>query len=231
MKKARKESKPRQPSKGFTAPSSKVTRLGRESTDVRVVGMGGSAGGLDAFGQFFPRPREDRDLADGEPSAGLQKVFVLLRAHTGNDFSCYKHNTIIRRIERRMSVHQFDSLPRYVRFLQENPQEVELLYKELLIGVTNFFRDPGLFDALREKLLPGLLRDRPKDVPLRVWNPGCSTGEETYSLAITLKECLDEKQNEFHGRMQVFATDIDQDAVEKARQGAFSAGIAAAAES
>ena len=138
-----------------------------------------------------PRPAEDRDLPEGEPSAALQKVFVLLRAHTGNDFSCYKNNTISRRIERRMSVHQFDSLPRYVRFLQENPQEVELLYKELLIGVTNFFRDPGLFDFLKEKAIPGLLRDRPNDGPLRVWNPGCSTGEETYSLAIMLKECLE----------------------------------------
>ena len=91
-----------------------------------------------------------------------------------------------------MSVHQFDSLPRYVRFLQENPQEVELLYKELLIGVTNFFRDPGLFDFLKEKAIPRLLQDRPKGNPVRVWNPGCSTGEETYSLAILLKECLEE---------------------------------------
>ena len=107
-----------------------------------------------------PRPPEDRDLPEGEPSAALQKVFVLLRAHTGNDFSCYKNNTISRRIERRMSVHQFDSLPRYVRFLQENPQEVELLYKELLIGVTNFFRDPGLFDFLREKAIPPLAPGR-----------------------------------------------------------------------
>ena len=90
-----------------------------------------------------------------------------------------------------MSVHQFDSLPRYVRFLQENPQEVDLLYKELLIGVTNFFRDPGLFDFLKEKAIPALLRDRPEGGPVRVWNPGCSTGEETYSLAIMLKECLE----------------------------------------
>lgn len=98
-----------------------------------------------------------------EPSAALQKVFVLLRARSGNDFSCCKNNTISRRIERRMSVHQFDSLPRYVRFLQENPQEVELLCKELLIGVTNFFRDPGLFDFLKEKAIPRLLQDRAKE--------------------------------------------------------------------
>ena len=190
-----------------------------------------------------PPPAEDRDLPDGESSAALQKVFVLLRAHTGNDFSCYKNNTISRRIERRMSVHQFDSLPRYVRFLQENPQEVELLYKELLIGVTNFFRDPGLFAFLREEAIPRLLQERPGhhvpmvDGPLRVWNPGCSTGEETYSLAIMLKECLEEEGNklraenpprtEFRRTIQIFATDIDPDAIEKARQGTFSASIAA----
>ena len=91
-----------------------------------------------------------------------------------------------------MSVHQFDSIPRYVRFLQENPQEVDLLYKELLIGVTNFFRDPRLFDLLKNKAIPQLLQDLSTGGPLRVWNPGCSTGEETYSLAIVLKECLED---------------------------------------
>ena len=116
---------------------------------------------------------------------------MLLRAHGGNDFSCYKKSTIDRRIERRMGVHQFNSLARYVRFLQENPQEVELLHKELLIGVTNFFRDPEMFDFLKEKAVPQLLQTRPAQGPLRVWNPGCSTGEETYSLAIMLRECLE----------------------------------------
>jgi two-component system CheB/CheR fusion protein len=174
-----------------------------------------------------PRPPEDRDLAEGESSAALAKVFVLLRAQTGNDFSCYKNNTISRRIERRMGVHQFDSLPRYVRFLQENPQEIELLYKELLIGVTNFFRDPGLFDFLREKAFPRLLQERPQGGPLRVWNPGCSTGEETYSLAIVLKECLENVGLQESPTIQVFATDIDHDAIDKARQGTFSVSIAA----
>ncbi len=173
-----------------------------------------------------PQPLDDHDVAEAEPSTALQKVFVLLRARTGNDFSCYKNNTISRRLERRMSVHQFDSLPRYVRFLQESPQEVDLLYKELLIGVTSFFRDPGLFDFLREKAIPRLLQDRPKDSPLRVWNPGCSTGEETYSLAIVLKECLEGLRLQDSPTIQVFATDIDKDAIEKARQGVFAASIA-----
>ena len=176
--------------------------------------------------KHIPRPPEDRDLPEGESSDALQKVFILLRARTGNDFSCYKINTVSRRIERRMSVHQFDSLPRYVRFLQETPQEVELLYKELLIGVTNFFRDPGLFDFLRDKAIPRLLQERPQGGPVRVWNPGCSTGEETYSLAIVLKECLEGLKLRDSPAIQIFATDIDYDAIEKARQGTFSANIA-----
>ena len=174
-----------------------------------------------------PAAPEEHVPAEEEPAAALEKVFVLLRAHTGNDFSCYKKSTIDRRIERRMSVHQFDSLPRYVRFLQENPQEVELLYKELLIGVTNFFRDPGLFDFLKEKAIPQLLQDRPAGNPVRVWNPGCSTGEETYSLAIVLKECLEELKLQDGPAIQIFATDIDKDAIDKARRGTFPAGIAA----
>ncbi len=126
-----------------------------------------------------------------------------------------------------MSVHQFNSLPRYVRFLQENPHEVELLYKELLIGVTNFFRDPGLFDFLKEKAIPQLLHDWPKGNPVRVWSPGCSTGEETYSLAIVLKECLEELKFQGGPAIQIFGTDLDKDAIDKARRGMFPAGIAA----
>ena len=108
------------------------------------------------YATHLPAVAEKRVSAEEEPSSALEKVFVLLRAHGGNDFSCYKKNTIDRRIERRMGVHQFNSLPRYVRFLQENPQEVELLNKELLIGVTNFFRDPAMFDFLKEKALPAV---------------------------------------------------------------------------
>ena len=172
-----------------------------------------------------PHPAEARDVPEGEPSATLQKIFVVLRAHTGNDFSCYKNSTISRRIERRMSIHQFDSLPRYVRFLQENPQEVELLYKELLIGVTSFFRDPGMFEFLRDRAIPRLLQDRPGNSAVRVWNPGCSTGEETYSLAILLKESLDILRLQSCPTIKVFGTDIDKDAIEKARAGIFSASI------
>jgi len=174
-----------------------------------------------------PAARVQHGPAEAEPTAALEKAFVLLRAQTGNDFSCYKKNTIHRRIERRMSVHQFDRLPRYVRFLQENPQEVALLYKELLIGVTNFFRDPELFDVLKTEALPRLLQARSARNPLRVWNPGCSTGEETYSLAILLHECRGELNLQDAPTIQIFATDIDKDAIDKARRGVFSGGIAA----
>ena len=174
----------------------------------------------------LPTIAEKRVSAEEEPASALGKVFVLLRAHGGNDFSCYKRSTINRRIERRMGVHQFNSLARYVRFLQENPQEVELLHKELLIGVTNFFRDPGMYDFLKEKVVPQWLQTRAAQGPLRVWNPGCSTGEETYSLAIVLKECLEGLKLEEIPTIQIFATDIDQEAIDKARRGKFPAGVA-----
>jgi chemotaxis methyl-accepting protein methylase/nitrogen-specific signal transduction histidine kinase len=163
-----------------------------------------------------------------EPWAGIEKVFVLLREHTGNDFSYYKISTIHRRIERRMAVHQFVRLAQYVRLLQENPHEVELLQKELLIGVTQFFRDPGLFQALQEKILPRILAEHAADLPLRVWTPGCSTGEESYSLAIVLQECF-EAHNWHHRKqgIQIFATDLDQEAIAQARRGSFSDRIKA----
>jgi chemotaxis methyl-accepting protein methylase len=170
-------------------------------------------------------PQEPLPTDEGSV-ASLQKVFVLLRAHTGNDFSCYKRTTILRRIERRMSVHQLDSLARYVRFLREYPQEVDLLYKELLIGVTNFFRDPGLYSFLKETALPVLLPSHADGRPLRVWTAACSTGEETYSLAIVIKESLEDLNLPYQPAIQIFATDIDKDAIEKARQGTYSARIA-----
>ena len=178
------------------------------------------------YASHLPATAEKRASPEEEPTSGLEKVFVLLRAHGGNDFSCYKKSTIDRRIERRMGVHQFDSLARYVRFLQENPQEVELLNKELLIGVTNFFREPEMFDFLKETAVAQLLQTRSARGPLRIWNPGCSTGEETYSLAITLKECLEGLKLQDAPTIQIFATDVDQEAIDKARGGKFPSGIA-----
>jgi two-component system CheB/CheR fusion protein len=128
---------------------------------------------------------------EAEPSSALEKVFVLLRARTGTDFSAYKATTIHRRLERRLNVHQLESLAHYVRYLQENPQELDLLFRELLIGVTSFFRDPAAYQVLQEKAIPQLLESKAPGSPLRVWVPGCATGEEAYSVMLALTECLD----------------------------------------
>jgi two-component system CheB/CheR fusion protein len=155
----------------------------------------------------------------------LEKVVVLLRAHTGNDFTFYKRNTLYRRIERRMGIHQIHKMAAYVRYLQENSQELDLLFRELLIGVTNFFRDPAAWKQLRDRAIPALLASRSPRQALRAWVPGCSTGEEAYSLAIVLKEAVEEMKTREKFTIQIFATDLDRDAIDKARQGVFPASI------
>jgi two-component system CheB/CheR fusion protein len=155
----------------------------------------------------------------------MRKVFVLLRAQTGHDFSQYKQNTISRRVERRMAVHQIERLGEYVRHLQQTPAEVEALFRDLLIGVTNFFRDPEVFAALKERVIPRLFAGKDAGATIRVWVPGCSTGEEAYSIAILLQEQMELLKQSF--RLQVFATDIDRRAIEQARTGLYPASIAA----
>jgi two-component system CheB/CheR fusion protein len=162
---------------------------------------------------------------EGEVPNALQKIFILLRTHTGHDFSSYKKNSIYRRIERRMKVHQIDKITTYVRLLQENDVEVEILFRELLIGVTNFFRDPQAFKALKEKAFPMLLEDKSDDYTIRAWVPGCSSGEEAYSIAILLRECMEKLKR--HMGIQVFATDIDKIAIDNARAGIYPASISA----
>ena len=159
--------------------------------------------------------------------SAFEKVVILLRAQTGHDFSLYKKTTIYRRIERRMGIHQIDRITGYVRFLQENPRETDLLFKELLIGVTSFFRDPAVWEELKGRVLPALLKDRPPSRALRIWVPGCSTGEEAYSLAILFKEVLEQTKPSGNYSLQIFATDLDREAIEKARTGIFPANIAA----
>ena len=166
-------------------------------------------------------PLEEKD------QSALEKVLILLRGKTGHDFSLYKKNTVYRRIERRMSIHQINRIASYVRYLQENPQEVELLFKELLIGVTRFFRDPEAWDQVREKAIPAILAGRPSGGMLRAWSAGCSTGEEAYSLAIAFKEALEQVKPTENFTLQIFATDLDRDAIDKARQGVYPANIAA----
>ena len=167
----------------------------------------------------------DQDQIDNTLSP-FDNIMVLLRSHTGHDFSSYKKNTVDRRIERRMGIHQIDKVANYVRFLKENPQELDLLFKEFLIGVTSFFREPTEWELLKNKVIPALLAERSPSNTLRVWVSGCSTGEEAYSLGIVFKEVLDVLNLTQDFSMQIFATDLDRDAIDKAREGVFSAKIA-----
>ena len=153
----------------------------------------------------------------------LNKIFVILHNRIGHDFSGYKVDTLLRRINRRMELNQIDNYSEYVRFLKLSPKEVEALFRELLIGVTYFFRDAQSFDSLKTNILPMALAEIETDAAFRVWLPGCSTGEEVYSTAIILHECLDNTPKRIH--LQLFGTDIDKYAIEKARQGLFPASI------
>ena len=161
---------------------------------------------------------------EGELPDVLQKIYVLLRSRTGHDFSLYKRNTILRRVERRMSVHQIDDVSDYVRYLQESEHEANILFKELLIGVTSFFRDPEAFDVLKDGVLHQLLGGRPEGHTFRAWVPGCSSGEEAYSLAIILHESMERLKRHFS--VQIFGTDLDADAIDVARAGRYPASIA-----
>ena len=166
-----------------------------------------------------------RDL-DRSPSA-LAKVLVLLRAQTGHDFSLYKRSTVYRRIERRIGLHQLDGIAAYVRFLQETPQELDLLFKDLLIGVTSFFRDPAAWERVKEAITPAFLAARPPNQALRAWVPGCATGEEAYSLAMVFTEAVERARPAARATLRIFATDLDRTAIDKARAAVFPANISA----
>ena len=154
----------------------------------------------------------------------LGKLFVFVRSAFGNDLSNYKPATIDRRIERRMTLHKIGRLEEYVGFVQSNQEELRALYKDMLITVTNFFRDPEVFEALKAKVLPELLTRREDGAAVRVWVPACATGEEAYSIAICLLELLAE--NGTDTRVQIFGTDVDEDAIQHARRGVYPANIA-----
>lgn len=159
-------------------------------------------------------------------TSGVEKVLLLLRRQTGHDFSGYKSSTLWRRIERRMNLHHFGEVADYVRYLRENPQELDLLFKELLIGVTGFFRDPAVWDRLRDEVIPELIHERPEGGTLRAWVAGCSTGEEAYSLAMVFLEAAEKCAPGKEIGLQVFATDLDKDAIDRARAGLYPASIA-----
>ncbi|MFY9327664.1 MAG: chemotaxis protein CheB [Georgfuchsia sp.] len=156
----------------------------------------------------------------------LDKIVVLLRDRSGNDFSLYKTNTLVRRTERRIALHQISGISDYVRFLRENPPEVDLLCRELLIGVTNFFRDADVWEHLRSVAIPAMLARFPAGKAFRAWVPACSSGEEAYSLAIVFKEAIDLVRPDGRFQLQIYGTDLDPEAIEKARKGVYPANIA-----
>ena len=160
-----------------------------------------------------------------DPPDRLAEIIDLLRTKTSHDFALYKPGTLARRIERRMALAGIDDSGRYLDLLRRDPDELELLAKDLLINVTSFFRDPKAFEFLAEKVIPDLVRRHPSDRPLRIWVAGCSTGEETYSLAMLFLEEISAAKRNI--RLQVFASDVDEDAVALAREGHYPESIAA----
>ncbi len=166
--------------------------------------------------------------AAGSKLSGLNRILLQLRSSTGHDFSLYKKSTIGRRIERRMGLHKIDDEAAYARYLRENPAEIQLLFKELLINVTGFFRDPTAFTVLKQTILPALVAGQESGYNFRVWIPGCATGEEAYSIAMLLLELQDElrARHEQELNIQIYATDLDDEAVDVARSGRYPLNIA-----
>lgn len=173
------------------------------------------------------QPRLPRKPLAAVPASSYQdqlaKLFVLIRSEFGNDLTHYKESTIDRRIERRMTLHRFGRLEDYVSFVQSNPGELRALYKDMLITVTSFFRDPEAFEALKSQVLPRLIENKEPNRPLRVWVPACATGEEAYSIAMCLLEFCEEHARDT--KIQIFGTDVDDDAIQHARRGVYAANI------
>jgi two-component system CheB/CheR fusion protein len=165
---------------------------------------------------------EETDYGTGE-SAALNSIFQLLRRSTGVDFTHYRKTTILRRIQRRMVVHKIDKLDEYVKYVQVNPAEIKALYQDMLINVTSFFRNPRVFDSLKSEVFPAILKNRSTDAPIRIWTPGCASGEETYSVAIALLEHLGDKAHQVP--IQFFGTDVSEISITKARSGVYPENI------
>ena len=172
-----------------------------------------------AFGSQVRQAAVAAPKTEGE----LKKIFTLLRGKVGHDFSHYKPNTIQRRIERRMALHQITAIDAYIKYLQQKPAELEALFRDLLIGVTNFFRDSAAFLALEQQAIPAIFEGKPAGGAVRVWCTGCSTGEEAYSVAMLLQEQMEALRQTYH--VQIFATDIDIRAIITARAGLYPASI------
>jgi two-component system CheB/CheR fusion protein len=212
-----------------TPASAKFDGMPRSATEAVIADIIAPAEELPArliaFLKFIPVLKTEIEI-DDKSKSNLDKIIILIREQSGHDFSSYKQNTLFRRIERRKGVHQIDKLNNYVRFCQENPKEVEILFKELLIGVTSFFRDIAVWEKLKEQIFPEMISILANGTILRAWVTACSTGEEAYSLAIAFKEALEKTKNSKNISLQIFATDLDQEAIDKARKGLYSSNIA-----
>ena len=176
----------------------------------------GTEGGDDLPGRLLSFEVEER----------LRAIFAIVKTQTGQDLSLYKESTVLRRIERRMGANNVGDLAGYIDLLGKSRQEVQDLCRDILIGVTSFFRDPEAFGVLAREVLPQLFAGRDPDDPIRIWHAGCATGEEAYSTAIMARAFLAEKN--LSNRVQIFATDLDEGAIVQARSGFFSADIVAA---
>lgn len=181
------------------------------------------------IGEFLANQRESssRDDLSMPDATAVGSIIDLLREVVGHDFGSYKRSTLQRRIERRMALHRRRSFADYERFLRENRGESELLFRELLIGVTSFFRDSAVWEQLRADVVPRLLEALPDGATVRIWVAGCSTGEEVYSLAIVFAEAIAELRSTARPSLKIFATDIDGDAIDRARTGRYPPNIAA----
>lgn len=208
--------------------------LVQDPATARYDGMPDSAIKAGYATQVLPADKMPEVLISGishQPSvptenvtSGINRILMQLRSGTGHDFSQYKKSTITRRIARRMSMHDIDNLDVYARYLKEHPGEITRLFKELLINVTNFFRDPDAFTALKDEVLPQLFANKPDDYVFRIWVAGCASGEEAYSIAILLCEYMEQIRLEY--KILLFATDLDDDAIAVARAGYYPPNIA-----
>ena len=172
--------------------------------------------------------REEISAEKSKPmkETGLNAIFTLLKSSFGVDFSHYKETVVNRRVSRRMVINHIEDLSTYVDYLQSHPSELEAMYNDMLIGVTSFFREPETFQALKENVFPEIIKNRSPNEPIRIWIPGCSTGEEAYSFAIAIQEYLEERSIP-NLQVQIFGTDVNERNVEKARQGIYPKTIEA----
>jgi two-component system CheB/CheR fusion protein len=186
-------------------------RLARELTKLPRLG-------------YAPSVTSRGSQAPAQPSGPLAKIYSILRAGTGVDFRCYKQTTLMRRIQRRMGIHRIEKLEDFVRYLDSHPPEVGALFDDALITVTRFFRDPQSFQVLVRKVFPALVKNRRRGRPIRVWVPACSSGEEVFSIAVSLLEFLGDRAGDYP--LQMFGTDISETAIAKARAGVYRKNIA-----